>query len=70
MALTFRKGSITSCCMVNTKPLTRDVSMTWRLPSADKAAFAAAAEREGVSLAAWLLRLGRAEVERERGKCG
>jgi len=52
--------------MVNTKPLIHDAFISLKLESALKATLLAAAERDGLSLSAWLLRAARREIEWEK----
>jgi hypothetical protein len=62
--LTFHVGEIISAGMVkNNRPRIATALVQMKLPPADKAAFAAAATRDGVSLSAWLLRAGRLVLE-------
>lgn len=52
----------------NNRPRIATAILQMKLPPTDKAAFAAAAARERISLSAWLLAAGRAELEREKRK--
>ena len=52
----------------NNRPRIATAIVQMKLPPDDKAAFVAAAAREGVSLSAWLLAAGREKLEREKPK--
>ena len=65
--LTFHPAAPMLAGMVkNNRPRIATANLHVKLAPADKAAFAAAAAREGVSLSAWLLAAGREKVEREK----